>query len=230
MTSFKSFALTIAGGVCLYLLHSVLTSNTLHSHVVAGVSDGTSDKTTAYSQVVDALSRSFREVAKQTLPAVVSIRTVAKLPGMAKSSAPDKFGGDPFADHPFFRDFFDQLPDDSLRGAPKSQQWQSIGQGSGFIIDPSGVILTNAHVVNGASEVTVQLSSATGASSSLKMSRRMTEQMWPSFELWSKRNCQLWSWGMNRSWKLATGFWRLAAHLDSIVLSLRESSVPRREA
>jgi serine protease Do len=158
MTSFKSFALTIAGGVCLYLLHSVLTSNTLHSHVVAGVSDGTSDKTTAYSQVVDALSRSFREVAKQTLPAVVSIRTVAKLPGMAKSSAPDKFGGDPFADHPFFRDFFDQLPDDSLRGAPKSQQWQSIGQGSGFIIDPSGVILTNAHVVNGASEVTVQLS------------------------------------------------------------------------
>lgn len=122
------------------------------------MSDGTSDKTTAHSQVVDALSRSFREVAKQTLPAVVSIRTVAKVSGMAKSSAPDTFGGDPFRDHPFFRDFFDQLPDDSLRGAPKSQQWQSIGQGSGFIIDPSGVILTNAHVVNGASEVTVQLS------------------------------------------------------------------------
>ncbi|MBD2196232.1 MULTISPECIES: HhoA/HhoB/HtrA family serine endopeptidase [Calothrix] len=58
---------------------------------------------------------------------------------------------DPFFEDPFFRQFFG----DSFPQQPSREQLR--GLGSGFILDKSGLVLTNAHVVDKADRVTVRL-------------------------------------------------------------------------
>ena len=73
-------------------------------------------------------------------PAVVRIDTERTIPR----------GVDPFFNDPFFRRYFGGA-------APQPYEERQIGQGSGFIIDGSGVIVTNAHVVDRADSVRVTL-------------------------------------------------------------------------
>ena len=58
---------------------------------------------------------------------------------------------EPFLDDPFFERFFG----DRFSGQPRAERQR--GQGSGFIVERNGIVLTNAHVVSGADKVTVTL-------------------------------------------------------------------------
>lgn len=108
------------------------------------------------------LSEAFRSSAAHVLPAVVSIRNEMK-PQVVRRElrAPrgERFEGQlpPGFENldPFLRRFFEDMPDmDQFDQMPSPRQQ---GSGSGVIIDPSGVILTNNHVVAGGGKVTVKL-------------------------------------------------------------------------
>ncbi len=105
---------------------------------------------------------SFRPLARQLLPAVVNISTTQNVQarGGNRPDAPDMPQappGSPFEE--FFRDFFNRnRPGPQGPGAPEPQRprrAQSLG--SGFIIDASGIVVTNNHVIDGADEVNVIL-------------------------------------------------------------------------
>jgi len=87
-----------------------------------------------------AAPESFADLVDKLLPAVVNIATtqVVDQPG----------GSQEFEE--FFREFFER------RGEPPQHRRES-SLGSGFIIDSSGYIVTNHHVIEGADEITVLL-------------------------------------------------------------------------
>jgi serine protease Do len=91
----------------------------------------------------------FTQIVSRNGPAVVNIRVMGSTKTANQGRAPQFDEDDPFFE--FFRRF--QGPQN-----PRAQRDRPVfGAGSGFIISPDGVILTNAHVVRDATEVTVKL-------------------------------------------------------------------------
>ncbi|WP_182870031.1 Do family serine endopeptidase [Stieleria mannarensis] len=109
--------------------------------------------------IANSLSQAFRNVADSVLPAVVAIenrpdtswRSAKPDPNDNSMNGQNPFKGTPFED--MFRGGQIPMPPNMTpRQAPRSQG----GIGSGVIIDSSGIVLTNNHVVDGGGTVIVK--------------------------------------------------------------------------
>jgi serine protease Do len=128
-------ALVFGGPTLAYRIEYELTRGQLQArseHAAAELSE--LDKKAELVKLSDT-SRAFRLVAERIEPCVVHIDT--------EQVARERGGNNAF---------------DEFFGIPNGREYREIGQGSGVIVDSAGYILTNYHVIQGASRVDVRLS------------------------------------------------------------------------
>lgn len=128
--------LGLALGIAL-VTGGILAYNSIYPDAAARA--GSEQNETVNSTPSGILPTDIPEIVDKVGDAVVYIETVSE----SSSSS------DPFFNDPFFRYFFGDSF--SFRTTPRVSR----GIGTGFIINPEGYIITNEHVINNATEVTV---------------------------------------------------------------------------
>jgi serine protease Do len=124
----------------------LLTANLVSHAGIAHAAGATPAALTIPSAVQ--LSNSFTKIAKEAEPSVVQILSTIK---EKRQPVQGMFNGNPFGgDSPFGG----MIPFQSM---PQQQPRKEMGLGSGFVVDPSGYILTNNHVVENATRIQVKL-------------------------------------------------------------------------
>ncbi len=103
----------------------------------------------------------FADLAERLLPAVVNISTTQTIKNAAQMEDMPQFPpGSPFEE--FFKDFMERQ-----KGKQDAHPQKATALGSGFIIDPAGLVVTNNHVIAEADEITVILHDGTAIKAEL---------------------------------------------------------------
>ncbi len=126
---------------------ALLPHRVSHPVVTEAVADtqSLSDSKTPPRMVENATPFSFADLVERVSPAVVSV-TAEELATDDETGLPDNIP-DPF------RELFKQFN----QGRPVPQPHKAVSMGSGFIIDKSGLIVTNNHVIDGSKKIKVKL-------------------------------------------------------------------------
>jgi hypothetical protein len=194
-------------------------------HPATGHATTNEAKTDAPVNYAKSMSKAFRDAASKVLPSVVMITNrpmVARISENHKSQ-PDgnaeemPFGlkGSPFGDllnnNPELRHFFKEF-----HSLPQMPEHGTMGAGSGVIVDPSGIILTNNHVVAGGGQVMVRLHDGR----EFKAVDIKTDPKAPA-------RCRPRGWATATRLTSAIGYWPSANRSDWRARSRPASSAPR---
>ena len=174
----------------------------------------------ANSQIVPVERSSFADLIEAVSPAVVAIsingKTMSSEHDLPNFNLPP---GSPFED--FFKRFYE---DRDFRGQEHGRMpaRKYRAQGSGFIIDPDGVVVTNHHVVKGADEITVITKDGKEYKAELKGHDAKTDLAVLQME--ATRHCRTWYSETRNPRASETRCWRLVTHSAWAVPPHRASS------
>lgn len=142
---------------------SALKSSMSLTDSTAAADATATDADQASLNAAKSLSNAFRSVSQKVLPTVVAIENRPLATKQASSDQvpsqrmPEAFEGNPFEGTPFEKYFGEGFRGVPSQPGPGQGTPRGGGVGSGVIVDPAGLILTNNHVVEGDGEITVRL-------------------------------------------------------------------------
>jgi serine protease Do len=108
---------------------------------------------------ITAPNGSFAPIVAADKPAVVTVTTVMKAQPETMGEDTPFDGGSPFDD--YFRQFFGDQGVPMPKTPPQQQAQRAEALGSGFIVGADGTIVTNNHVIDGATSIKVTLDDGT---------------------------------------------------------------------